>query len=156
MARRRRTYQREHREDDRRSPEETALLREHAERRRAFEDALEASNTLHGKELCPCCGLPTLTSRGDYETCVVCLWEDAGGEGDPRRVAPPNYVSLERVRIAVAAHLRAYEAVHGGLLRGGVDPLVRAIKRFEGRLSRAEAALDRDDFAANLAQILSA
>ena len=37
-----------------------------------------------------------------------------------------------------------------------MNALVRAIKRFEGRLSRAEAALDREDFAANLAQILSA
>ena len=27
---------------------------------------------------CPCCGFPTLSSRGDYELCRLCCWEDDG------------------------------------------------------------------------------
>jgi hypothetical protein len=155
MPRRRRTSELERRDRERRSSAERALLDEVEARRRAFSDALEASNILHGKHLCPCCGLPTIDERGDYEVCVVCLWEDGIGETDPRRVSPPNYVSLERARIDVGAHLRAYEAVYGDLLRGGVDPLVRAIKRFGARLQGGEVELDRGDFVANLAQIVA-
>lgn len=27
---------------------------------------------------CPCCGFPTLSSRGDFELCRLCCWEDDG------------------------------------------------------------------------------
>lgn len=27
---------------------------------------------------CPCCGFRTLATRGDYEICAVCFWEDEG------------------------------------------------------------------------------
>lgn len=155
MPRRRRPDERDHDDREPRSAAERALLGDFEARRRAFEEALEASNILHGKHLCPCCGLPTLDERGDYEVCVVCLWEDGIDETDPRRVAPPNYVSLERARIDAADQLRAYEGAHGALLEGGVDPLVRAIKRFEARLRQHEVALDREDFSANLGRLVA-
>lgn len=28
------------------------------------------------KYKCPCCGYKTLTSRGEYDICPVCFWED--------------------------------------------------------------------------------
>lgn len=28
------------------------------------------------KEQCPCCGYFTLSSKGDYDICPVCFWED--------------------------------------------------------------------------------
>lgn len=156
MARRRRPWQRERRDDAPRTADERELLEEFAARRRAFDEALAASNILHGKHLCPCCALPTLDVPGDFETCVVCLWTDGIGEADPRRVGPPNYVSLEQARIDAAAHLRAFEAARGAaLLGGGVDPLVRSIKRFIARLRGGEARVDREDFAANLEAILA-
>ena len=34
---------------------------------------------------CPCCGYVTLPSRGDYELCPVCFWED-----DPHQAQRPN------------------------------------------------------------------
>ncbi|MEZ4382465.1 MAG: CPCC family cysteine-rich protein [Nannocystaceae bacterium] len=144
------------RDRGRRSEAARALLAAFEARRAAVRAALAASNVLHHKHTCPCCGLPTLDRRGDCETCVVCLWEDAGGEGQVRVASPPNYVSLEAARLAAAAHLRDFEADRDlDLTSPPIDPLVRTIKRFEARLARGELALDRDDFAANLAQLLS-
>ncbi|MFC6018432.1 CPCC family cysteine-rich protein [Plantactinospora solaniradicis] len=31
-----------------------------------------------GPHPCPCCGYLTLDSRGEYEICPVCFWEDDG------------------------------------------------------------------------------
>ncbi|WP_108881045.1 CPCC family cysteine-rich protein [Anderseniella sp. Alg231-50] len=31
---------------------------------------------------CPCCGLRTITNRGDYEICRVCWWEDDGTDNE--------------------------------------------------------------------------
>ncbi|KIG19452.1 hypothetical protein DB30_02733 [Enhygromyxa salina] len=156
MARKRRPRGDASRDEAPRTAAERELLDEFTVRRAAVDDALAASNILHSKHLCPCCGLPTLDERGDYESCVICLWEDGTNEADPRRVSPPNYIALERARIDVAAHLRAFESARGArLLDAGVDPLVRSIKRFQERLRRGEATVDREDFAANLAQILA-
>ena len=140
----------------RRSSAERELLGAFERRRQAFEAALEASNIIHHKHTCPCCGLPTLDHRGDCDVCVVCLWEDCGGEAFPRRASPPNYVALERARLAVAEDLRVFEAEGElDLCAAPIDPLVRAIKRFEAALRRGEASLDCQDLAANLAQILA-
>jgi hypothetical protein len=140
----------------RRTPEERDLLAELERRRAAIEAALEASNILHHRIPCACCGLPTIRRRGDYEVCVVCLWEDAGGEADPRRASAPNYTPLEQARLTAADHLRLFEADRGvDLSAAPIDPLVRAIKRFEAALRRGEVELERRDFAANLAAILA-
>ena len=32
--------------------------------------------------VCPCCGYPTLTTRGYYDTCEICFWDD-DGQDDP-------------------------------------------------------------------------
>ena len=45
------------------------------------------------RHACPCCKFRTLSSRGDYEICKVCFWEDDGqGEQDADIVrGGPNY-----------------------------------------------------------------
>jgi hypothetical protein len=51
---------------------------------------------------CPCCGYRTLNSRGNYEICNVCWWEDDGQDNKNANQARggPNYgVSLTRARI---------------------------------------------------------
>ena len=35
-----------------------------------------------GPYACPCCGFLTLPSRGGYDICPVCFWED-DGQDDP-------------------------------------------------------------------------
>lgn len=53
---------------------------------------------------CPCCGYRTLPTRGDYELCPVCWWEDEGGEpwdysganGQTLVEAQQQYLALRR------------------------------------------------------------
>lgn len=50
---------------------------------------------------CPCCGYVTLPSRGAYDICPICLWEDDGqddGDAEDKR-GGPNGVSLTAARI---------------------------------------------------------
>lgn len=117
-----------------------------------FTRALADSNIIHHKHLCPACGFPTLNERAEYEVCVICLWEDDGTEADLTLVAPPNYRSLMQERINVSGMLRAFEQAHE--IDYAIDTLVRSIKRFEAQLLRGEAAVDRQDFSANLRNIL--
>lgn len=48
---------------------------------------------------CPCCGCYTLESRGNYEICEVCFWEDDRvQESDPKLAGGANRVSLNEAR----------------------------------------------------------
>jgi hypothetical protein len=50
---------------------------------------------------CPCCDCLTLDSRGDYEICPVCLWEDDGQDehdADVVRGGPNGRLSLTLAR----------------------------------------------------------
>lgn len=42
---------------------------------------------------CPCCGYTTIESRGQYDICEVCFWEDDGSD-DPHRYSSPNRMTL--------------------------------------------------------------
>lgn len=123
-----------------------------AARRAAYEQALAASNVLYGKHTCPACGLPTLDVRGDYETCVVCLWEDNAGENDLTIVVAPNYVSLLQARVEAAAHLAEFERTHE--LPASLEEIVRRLRDFTRRAARGEVGPGHHDFAANLRTIL--
>jgi Cysteine-rich CPCC len=46
---------------------------------------------------CPCCGYPTLASRGSFEVCAICYWEDDGQDShdaDRVRGGPNGSLSL--------------------------------------------------------------
>jgi hypothetical protein len=50
---------------------------------------------------CPCCGYLTLDSRGNYEICAVCFWEDDGQDdhdADVVRGGPNRGLSLTQGR----------------------------------------------------------
>lgn len=136
------------------TPMDRELLADFGRRRDRFARALTDSNLIHHKHPCPACGFPTLTERAHYEVCVICLWEDGVPEVDPTLVAPPNYTSLMQARIHVSGMLRAFAQAHE--IDDTIDTLVGRIKRFEALLRRGEAAVDREDFAANLRNILRA
>lgn len=60
---------------------------------------------------CPCCGYPTLGSRGSYETCLLCWWEDDGqDEADADEVlgGPNGNYSLAQARTNFQRHLVMY------------------------------------------------
>lgn len=51
------------------------------------------------KYKCPCCGFYTLPSRGDYEICPVCFWEDDGLQSEePDCTAGPNGYTLNEAK----------------------------------------------------------
>ena len=66
--------------------------------------------------LCPCCGLPTLPSRGNYEICPICWWEDDGQDdhnADQILGVPNSHYSLTRARSNVRDHGDMYDPGHG-------------------------------------------
>jgi len=44
-------------------------------------------------EICPCCEYRTLNSRGDYEICRLCNWEDNGAD-QLEQYSGPNHMTL--------------------------------------------------------------
>ena len=69
---------------------------------------------------CPCCGYPTLNTRGSFEVCEICYWEDDGQDshdadrvrGGPNGVlsltmARVNFANLEACEASMAQHVRA-------------------------------------------------
>lgn len=55
---------------------------------------------------CPCCGYKTLPSRGDYDLCPVCWWEDEGT--GPWEYSGPNNETLDEAQQAFLADGRPY------------------------------------------------
>lgn len=105
----------EERNHNRFTPEELHLLQNFHERRAIFDDYLAA----HGSELftCPGCGFPTISSRGDFEICDVCFWEDDGQDNedaDEVRGGPNGKLSLTENRLFISQKFSSnspYESV---------------------------------------------
>ena len=56
---------------------------------------------------CPCCGFRTLASRGDYDLCPVCFWED-DGDLPPWEVSGPNGESVAEAQRRFLADRRPF------------------------------------------------
>jgi hypothetical protein len=55
---------------------------------------------------CPCCKYRTLQSRGDFEICKICFWEDDGQDehdADVVRGGPNYHLSLRQAQANFAA-----------------------------------------------------
>ncbi|MEM6490825.1 MAG: CPCC family cysteine-rich protein [Pseudomonadota bacterium] len=68
---------------------------------RAIEGELEA------RVACPCCGRRTLRSRGDFEICPVCWWEDDGQDNkraDDAYGGPNGSINLTQARRNAIVH----------------------------------------------------
>jgi hypothetical protein len=50
---------------------------------------------------CPCCNYLTLDSKGRYEICPVCFWED-DGSADLDRYSGPNHMTLGEAKANLA------------------------------------------------------
>ncbi|WP_101808843.1 CPCC family cysteine-rich protein [Paenibacillus pasadenensis] len=46
---------------------------------------------------CPCCEFKTLSTKGEYDICPVCFWEDDGNT-DPGYYSSPNHMTLAQAR----------------------------------------------------------
>ncbi|HEU4553069.1 MAG TPA: CPCC family cysteine-rich protein [Chitinophaga sp.] len=65
---------------------------------REIERVVRAAVKVEGEEenlyKCPCCGFKTLKTKGEYEICRVCKWEDDGNT-DPGHYSSVNRKTLE-------------------------------------------------------------
>lgn len=48
-------------------------------------------------ETCPCCSYRTLETRGEYDICELCHWED-NGLINPKQYSSPNRMTLEEAQ----------------------------------------------------------
>jgi len=68
-------------------------------------------STFRDRYLCPCCFMPTLTSRAAYDMCGLCDWEDDGQDSDDAdavRGGPNGNYSLREARENFARHRTMY------------------------------------------------
>lgn len=142
----------DHFDASRLTAEHHELLAAFQRRRDAHDRALADSNIIFHKHTCPACGFPTLDERGNYEVCILCLWEDDGSERDPTRIAPPNYTSLLEERVNVSGMLAEVERTYE--ISDSLPAVIQGIREFKARRSRGEIAVDRQDFGVNLRNIL--
>lgn len=153
--RRRRSQQAEHFDASQLTADDHELLAAFQRRRDGHDQALAASNIIYNMHTCPVCGFPTLDERGDYEVCVVCLWED-DGEGtsarDLTRVAPPNCTSMLQERVNLAGMLAHFERTDE--ISGSLHEVITKIRDFKARRVHGEGSIARDDFAAHLRAVL--
>lgn len=64
-------------------------------------DSIFAEAQVGVRYKCPCCDYKTLESRGGYDICPVCFWEDDGqddADANTNRFFGPNHISLTLAR----------------------------------------------------------
>ncbi len=129
------------------------LLEAFKARRNKSEELIEKSNIIHGKSVCSGCGFPTITEPHNYETCIICLWEDDGRDDkSDSSMHLPNSLSLVQHRINIAIYLKDFENKHS--ISNSIDEIIREIKSFEEKVSNGliEPVLD---FETNLKMIFT-
>lgn len=99
---------------------------------------------------CPCCGYPLLNSRGDFEICPLCWWEDDGYDddalgrpGDLDRLSSPNHTTLRQARQNFEEHLKS-TPIEDRIIPGINDPTAlrnsrRIVEAFDALLVASEA-----------------
>jgi hypothetical protein len=95
-----------------------APLLELAERRRWWRE-----NGTSERFDCPCCGYPTLGTRGGYEICRICWWEDDGQDdhnADMILGFSNSDYSLTEGRLNFANHLCHYRLSDTRIIDSGL------------------------------------
>ena len=78
---------------------------------------MDNPNKNSGRYICPCCGYLTLSSKGQFEICKVCFWEDdavqdtdedyvGGANNQSLRQARDNYGKFGAVTLAAVKYVR--------------------------------------------------
>lgn len=57
----------------------------------------EIQGVVENLDVCPCCNFRTLLSRGNYEICRLCNWEDDGIDA-PEAYSGPNHMTLKEAQ----------------------------------------------------------
>lgn len=78
--------------------------------------------------LCPCCFMPTLHSRAQYDMCSLCSWEDDGQDSDDAdtvRCGPNADYSLREARENFSLYYTMYRPDTRPFLHDQMDRSVR-------------------------------
>ncbi|MEM9839224.1 MAG: CPCC family cysteine-rich protein [Pseudomonadota bacterium] len=110
-------------------------------------------------EYCPCCGLPSLTSRGFDEICSVCWWQD-DGQDDPHADevwgGPNEDYSLTQARENFVQHGHMYRAGAGSAWVENPDEERRELLEYVRATALGSVQFDLMVFAALLLREKSA
>ena len=66
---------------------------------------------IHNRHFCPCCLMPTLEARAQFEICPICSWEDDGQDDDDSEIIRNGVngkYSLEEAR----ENFKKYDSVY--------------------------------------------
>jgi len=64
----------------------------------------EVCGEIESLEVCPCCEYRTLESRGEYDICCLCDWED-NGVNDVAQYSGPNHMTLGEAKEKFAENM---------------------------------------------------
>lgn len=129
------------------------LLDDFYERRNQFDLLIKESNIIYDKRTCPACGYPTLDKGANYQTCVLCLWEDHGIDNkQDTLITAPNYISLLEERVNISNFLFLFRQHY--FIEESLDLIIKGIQSFEEKLSAGQIEIDRDSFETNIKNIL--
>lgn len=134
---------------------DTTLLTQNVLMRRFFFDTYIAT---HGMTVCTCpsCGYPTLDTRGEYDICDVCNWEDDGQDDanadDVLGFSPNGGISLTESRLCIAYELlirespasRVWGTGSGDDLEAGATAVLTALARCRDEKARLAAVMAKD------------
>jgi Cysteine-rich CPCC len=119
-----------------------------------LEKSLAASTAAwRGYWLCPCCRLPTLPSRRDFEICWLCDWEDDGQDNhnaDKVLGGPNRDYSLTEARLNFTRYLTMYRPSHSPAFARST------VKKGFGGVVRRDLAAVKQQIVAKYAQAMQA
>jgi hypothetical protein len=96
-------------------------------------EEIESSDEIRitGKELqCPCCDYYTLSSRGNYDICPICFWEDDGVDlDDLDSYSGPNHMTLKEGR----ENFKSFGACDLAMLKHVLPDEKRGLFKFQDR-----------------------
>lgn len=105
---------------------------------------------------CPACGYPTLEEKGNYECCVMCLWEEDGNDDqhNPALIRPPNHISLMEARVNIGFMLAEFEESESVQIDPDPKRVTDHIEDFLNQLKAGTAKINTEDFASHIRMAL--
>lgn len=96
---------------------------------------------------CPCCGFPSIESRGGYEICIVCFWEDDfqdDADADKIKGGPNGSLSLTEGRLEISEKLATIVQTEGGVVNEEPESVIALIALYDGKLRAIKKTIPGD------------
>lgn len=124
--------------------------------RRAHYEAYLQGNGIH-LYTCPGCGFPTLSERGEFYICNICMWEDDGQDDNVNSIldellpaginvsGPNGALTLTENRINIGRILESNAALIDGQVDLDVARVLRTIVFYRQRREEIESRMTGDE-----------